>query len=105
MFKTSETKEDIRPIRSGVENREIPSIVTPGIKRLIRYIRIPSIKNVPNPRVRTTNLSENLLKIGHNRAFANDRRDITRKAVPKLGRFIPPSVLVITKKMITSRIK
>ena len=102
MFKISETKEDISPIRRGIENSAIPPISTPGIKRLMMYKRIPSIKNVPKPSVTTTNLSESLLKAGHNRAFANDNKAMTRKAVPKLGNEIPPNVLVIVKKMITS---
>ena len=58
MFRMSERKDDINPIRRGMENREIPSIYTPGMNRLMMYRRIPSIRNVPNPSVTTMNLSE-----------------------------------------------
>ena len=38
-------------------------------------------------------------------AFTKDRSIMTKKAVLKFGIVIPPRVLVIRKKMLTSRIK
>ena len=56
------------------------------------YNRIPSIKKVPKPSVKTTNLNENRLKTGHNIALTIDNRVMTRKVVLKSGRVIPPIV-------------
>ena len=102
MFSIIESIEERTPMRRGMLKSAIPSICTPGMKRLIIYRNAPSMRNVPNPRVITRNRRDRNVMAGQRIAFIMDRLIMMMNAVLKSGIEIPPRTFVIRKNRLTS---